>query len=63
MQLCSMGELWLSLNGLLQVDRASCFCTDYPGPAQHVVACYTLQQGEVNGLNLAAMQQSGAKAA
>jgi hypothetical protein len=45
MQLCSMGELCLSLNGLLQVDPASCFCTDCPGPAQHVVACYTLQQG------------------
>ena len=55
MQLCLMGEPWLSLNGLLKADPASCFCTDCPGPAQHVVACYTLQQGDVNCLNLAAM--------
>ena len=61
MQRYLMGEPWLSLNGLLKVDPASCFCTDCPGPAQYVVACYTLQQGDVSCLNLAAMQLPGAK--
>ncbi len=58
MQLCLMREPWLSLNGLLKVDPASCSCTDCPGPTQHVVACHTLQQGDVNCLNAAAWSKS-----